>query len=88
MQAWGTDLGELRRVFEEERNAWMDREEAEWLGLVQPYQNVVSTLQYTEVMGFIAICCCTLAYTRSATDMSAGRACCVVLAPDGRAAMA
>ena len=27
----------------------MDGEEAEWLGLVQPYQNVVSTLQYTEV---------------------------------------
>jgi hypothetical protein len=42
-------LSELRRVFEDERNSWMDNEEAEWLDLVQPYQNVVSTLKYTEV---------------------------------------
>lgn len=52
----------------------MDGEEAEWLGLVQQYQNVVSTLRYTEVMGFIAFCCCTIAYTRGATGVSAGRA--------------
>ena len=49
---------------------------------------VVSTLRYTEVMGFIAFCCCTIAYTRGATGVSAGRACNVLLAPDGSAAMA
>jgi hypothetical protein len=47
-------LSELRRVFEDERNRWMDNEEEEWLGLVQPYQNVVSTLNYTEVR---SVCC-------------------------------
>lgn len=57
-KAWGTDLGDMRRVFEEERNAWMDREEAEWLRLVQPYQNVVSTLKYTEVTSMWRSSCC------------------------------
>ena len=72
MQAWGTDLGELRQVFEEERNAWMDGEEAEWLGLVQ--QNVVSTLQYTEVH---TSCCLShrRAAVHGATEVLLDRVC-------------
>ncbi len=52
IREWGTDLADMRRAFEDTRNKWMDENEEEWLDLVKPYQNVLSTLKYMEVGGW------------------------------------
>lgn len=51
LKAWGTDLGELRRVFEEERNAWMDEEEAEWQADQRHHAADNSSLQHAADAG-------------------------------------
>lgn len=53
IREWGTDAADMRRAFEDTRNKWMDENEGEWLDLVKPYQNVLSTLKYMEVGGCI-----------------------------------
>mmetsp|Transcript_14898 Transcript_14898/g.44977 ORF Transcript_14898/g.44977 Transcript_14898/m.44977 type:complete len:358 (-) Transcript_14898:3089-4162(-) len=48
LESWGTDLKDMRTVFETSRNEWMNGEEADWLTYAQPYPNIKETLQYCE----------------------------------------